>query len=409
MLICAAIVICPLEADATTIFLLAAMYDSPVVKRVIEPDNPDTVEITTCPLDEETIDIFCPAARYDCPVTSCVSDPDNPESNEPNPAALTFPVKRDPESVAMTLSLNDITTALPEPPSVMSIPILDVKTRSFASDDVEARTTYAALGSPPPDAAEPDTTICPLDKETIVMFGPATIKLRPLFVRWIDPAISPPLRPLALIFTTSPLMSFFTRNGDESASRFVTNLHDHQCTLESINESHSHKYHSISITMRLTVKKLRSLIESSLDVPDTRQETEWTCGPASLRAVMKALKGIDIPEDELVDLSDADSEEGSSTGDMMKALERLNVKGKRYDTIDSEMIKKSLSQGNPVILDVDAWGGEHWVVAKGSSGDTFILMDPSAGELRLSSKALDSIRWSSSNGRVRGGIIIGSS
>jgi hypothetical protein len=87
-----------------------------------------------------------------------------------------LPEKRDPVSVAMMLSRNPMVIVLPAPPSVSDIPVLDVRTRSLASDDVALRTTYDAVASnvlPPPVAVD-DIVICPFDDDDIVIFDPAT-------------------------------------------------------------------------------------------------------------------------------------------------------------------------------------------------------------------------------------------
>ena len=54
--------------------------------------------------------------------------------------------------------------------------MLDVRTRSFASDDVALRTIYDAVASnvePGPDAVD-EIVICPFDDDDIVIFEPAT-------------------------------------------------------------------------------------------------------------------------------------------------------------------------------------------------------------------------------------------
>lgn len=164
----------------------------------------------------------------------------------------------------------------------------------------------------------------------------------------------------------------------------------------------------------MTKKVLKSFIKSIIledaNVPFAKQQTSWTCGPASLRAVMAAIGDVNIPEDVAADISDADSRNGSSTGDLKNAFKKLHVPVIERDVITNDELIKCMRNGYPVILDVDMWQGEHWVVVSGYDGELFTLMDPSApnkdSDVTVSPTALDGMRWSSSNDSVRGGLII---
>lgn len=144
-----------------------------------------------------------------------------------------------------------------------------------------------------------------------------------------------------------------------------------------------------------------------LEIPDVRQETEWTCGPASVKSIADALKGLKLPEKKLADLADADSKTGSSHADLLGALEKIGLRASKHDVLTSDSLRSHLRDGCPIILDVDMWGGGHWVVVHACKGDSFKVMDPSAdGDVTMSSTALDGIRWSTSNDSVRGGIVV---
>lgn len=120
----------------------------------------------------ETVTLL-PGMMYGVPSVSRVNEPDNPNENEPV-VALIGPVNVVPETVAMILSRNPIVIVLPAPPSVNDIPVLEVRTRSFASDDVALRTMYDAVASKT-ELFVDDIVICPFDADATVILEPAAI------------------------------------------------------------------------------------------------------------------------------------------------------------------------------------------------------------------------------------------
>jgi hypothetical protein len=85
----------------------------------------------------------------------------------------------------------EIVTVLPAPPSAMMMPVPAVRALSFARDAVADKTTYDALGSPPPPlpllVAVEDIVTCPLLAETIETLVPATKYDNPLERRVKEP------------------------------------------------------------------------------------------------------------------------------------------------------------------------------------------------------------------------------
>lgn len=147
--------------------------------------------------------------------------------------------------------------------------------------------------------------------------------------------------------------------------------------------------------------------ESLVHVSNVRQKTGWTCGPASVRAVVGALKGLSVTEDEAIELSDADSKNGASPSDIVRALKKLNLNATAQKQLTGDEIAQHIDEDHLIILDVDMWGGEHWVVVHGHDEGMFKIMDPSTDKpIIMSPSALDGIRWNDSRQTTRGGIIV---
>lgn len=142
-------------------------------------------------------------------------------------------------------------------------------------------------------------------------------------------------------------------------------------------------------------------------IEPTRQQTSWTCEPASLKSVVKLLKGMNVPEKKLADLSNATSANGTSPEQLVRACEELKLQAREEKQLTNDQLRQFMQDGSPVILDVDMWDGEHWVVVHACDDASFTLMDPAVGEsLTVDDKALDGMRWDSEKKLTRGGIVI---
>ena len=141
---------------------------------------------------------------------------------------------------------------------------------------------------------------------------------------------------------------------------------------------------------RLKVKKI-------LTFPEARQSTNFSCGAASIQAILYYY-GIDIREDNIIKMLDVKPtsivHSGIDPDIMKKKLEdiwKLKVLMKQNMTIDN--LKKLIDKNIPVILAIQAWQSEdetkgevdysetyfdgHYVVAIGYTDKHIIFEDPS--------------------------------
>lgn len=127
----------------------------------------------------------------------------------------------------------------------------------------------------------------------------------------------------------------------------------------------------------------RYLIEQILEFPDSRQSTDISCGASAVQSVLMYY-GKEFREEVLMDKLSTDND-GTRPVNMVKYL-----KSNGLDVTDGKItvddIKKSIDDGYPVIILIQAWGKEeeysenkngHYVVAIGYDGDKIIFDDPS--------------------------------
>lgn len=153
--------------------------------------------------------------------------------------------------------------------------------------------------------------------------------------------------------------------------------------------------------------KLLVLLEDQFDkylpVPSSKQTTDYTCGPAALRAVLKYYGLEDHNEDKLADDMGTTFLDGTDIPGFKQWAKKnnLNVVTKSM-TVDD--VKNYIGKGIPVILNIQAWGEledysneydwGHYVVAIGYNKDKFVIEDPylSGGRGELSTDELNE-RW----------------
>lgn len=126
-----------------------------------------------------------------------------------------------------------------------------------------------------------------------------------------------------------------------------------------------------------------------LPVPDRRQDTSYSCGPACLEAVL-AYMGQRVDEATLRALSDTDPAVGTEAGGLVRASRALGLGAELQDGMTLEGIARHLAARHPVIAGVQAYGtpkeeadgqAGHWVVVTGydASTGTVSLQDPARG------------------------------
>jgi uncharacterized protein len=133
-----------------------------------------------------------------------------------------------------------------------------------------------------------------------------------------------------------------------------------------------------------------------IPVPDTRQQTGYTCGAAALRAVCEYF-GVgprtegEFAEDMKMTSAGADPEH------LIRALDKYGLRHKAFHRMSMRGLKGSVDRGRPVIMMLQAWGGTkknpwpnyrndwsdgHWVVAIGYNDDGVFFEDPSLRRVR---------------------------
>jgi len=147
---------------------------------------------------------------------------------------------------------------------------------------------------------------------------------------------------------------------------------------------------------------------SYIDLSKISQKTDYSCGPASLLAVVQYFRpGTDLGEDELIEIANTCSKHGTSPHNLVKAGNKLGLKMKSQRmTIDD--VKKCLDNGRLVILNFQAWypnnnyskyDSGHYAIAIGYDNKGIVFEDPALNSHKgyLTFKELDR-RWHGGTG-----------
>lgn len=137
-------------------------------------------------------------------------------------------------------------------------------------------------------------------------------------------------------------------------------------------------------------------------VPSARQVTNYTCGPASLRAALAAF-GIGRDEDELAAMAGTTADGGTSIEGLAQAAQKCGVEPEMRDAMRVDDLVELLKEGAVVLACIQAWRdpkkmpyeddpydttyeNSHWVVpcSVRDMGDAVIVecMDPSVENAR---------------------------
>jgi predicted double-glycine peptidase len=124
-------------------------------------------------------------------------------------------------------------------------------------------------------------------------------------------------------------------------------------------------------------------------VPEALQSTEYSCGAASLQAVL-SYYGTDVPEQLLMDCLSTSPRNGTDPDEIVRVARELGFDA----TMDIELtisdLAASVREGVPVIIAAQAWTEErsadfswaddwedgHYMVVVGVDGDFVYLEDP---------------------------------
>lgn len=123
-----------------------------------------------------------------------------------------------------------------------------------------------------------------------------------------------------------------------------------------------------------------------IELPDVRQETDYSCGASAFQAIAE-MYGVG-PEDEswYRDALDSDENEGTSPNNIRELADQLGLHSIAKSGMTADELKAMLDKRIPVMLLIQAWGDPatygkddngHYVVAIGYTEDELIVEDPS--------------------------------
>jgi predicted double-glycine peptidase len=136
-------------------------------------------------------------------------------------------------------------------------------------------------------------------------------------------------------------------------------------------------------------------------VPDTTQQTAYSCGASCLQAVCKYYGVGPDDEWEFVRSLRTDHRLGSDPEPIQRVARQLGLRCRAYSPMTIAELKAELRRRHPVLLLIQAWGREkrrglwrrrrdychhwldgHWVVAIGFDHDALYFEDPSLQAVR---------------------------
>jgi len=148
-------------------------------------------------------------------------------------------------------------------------------------------------------------------------------------------------------------------------------------------------------------------------IPDTSQQTDYSCGASCLQGVAKYYGVGPDDEWEFVRELRMDRRVGSHPDQILRLAEKYGLECREYEKMNLGQLKAELRQRHPVLLMIQAWGRHrrrgrmrprldyrndwkdgHWVVAIGYDSEAIFIEDPSLEAVRgyLRDDELD-LRW----------------
>lgn len=124
-------------------------------------------------------------------------------------------------------------------------------------------------------------------------------------------------------------------------------------------------------------------------VPDVRQSANYSCGATALQAVLNYW-GIDIEENELIELLGTNPDYGTDERDLVRVARQVGLEAELKDNLTLSDLKRSIREGVPVIVDCQSWRGSaysnkswsddwydgHYMVVIGVDDKNVYLEDP---------------------------------
>jgi predicted double-glycine peptidase len=142
-----------------------------------------------------------------------------------------------------------------------------------------------------------------------------------------------------------------------------------------------------------------------LDVPDRRQDTNYSCGAAALQAVL-AYFGIHGKEQEIASALGTDPETGTGPEAIIALAGRLGLKANVAHHMTIDELQYLLDLGRPVLCPIQAHGSRsevesgragHYVAVIGYSNHRLFIQDPASGRIALHKRLFDQ-NWHDQDG-----------
>ncbi|HPZ10016.1 MAG TPA: C39 family peptidase [Candidatus Eremiobacteraeota bacterium] len=159
-----------------------------------------------------------------------------------------------------------------------------------------------------------------------------------------------------------------------------------------------------SLKPELTGQLTTSLL---LNLPDTRQTTDYSCGASSLQSVLMYWTGTEYTEEELIEKLNTTTN-GTHPDDIVRVTRQEGLQAELKENLTLEDLEKEIKAGRPVIVDGQAWrDGEdlekpwsevwesgHYMVLIGMDKENIYFEDPSLFGSRGSMKREEFLeRW----------------
>lgn len=142
-------------------------------------------------------------------------------------------------------------------------------------------------------------------------------------------------------------------------------------------------------------------------VPHVQQQTNYTCGSASIASILHFYNDC-VKEKEIARDTKANFKDGTTAGNIARYMRKRGIQAEIKQNTTLAQICQSIKQDRPVFvlyqkqpnLDELGWKDGHWSVVVGISNKHLTLIDPSGSKQRTK-MTLDNfqVRWYDLNGK----------
>lgn len=119
-----------------------------------------------------------------------------------------------------------------------------------------------------------------------------------------------------------------------------------------------------------------------MDVPDTRQRSDYDCGPACVRATVRAFGLIPCGVDNILKPHQVN---GTPPDRIAACLRRHGLCVTFWEEMSWTQLRHACSRG-PVLTPIQLHGEGHWVVVTAATAAKVYLMDPAPDPVRFMSR-----------------------